>query len=171
MVPAHITDTPALFLMGLWITIWFFFVVVGRNTNRRLPLQQHLVRYSTAVFISTTFFYWTAFSETGSLAGHLSRSNLLNDIGIYISALGAILMILSRLDLRELTVAEVVFSKCEVRVTTGMYRYFKHPMYLGLLLMLTGSSILYPNFIAIFFMALAWFFVEKKKEVEEYRLA
>lgn len=166
MVPAHITDISALFLMGLWTITWSFFALVGKNAKQRFPLQQQLVRYSTAVFISMTFFYWAAFSETGSLAGYLSGSNLRNDIGIYVAALGAIIMILSRLELRELTVAEVVFAKCEVLVSTGLYRYFKHPMYLGLLLILSGSFVLYPNFIALFFMALAWFFVEKKKGVE-----
>lgn len=171
MVPAYITDIPALFLMGLWIITWFFFAVVGRNSNRGLPLHQHLVRYSTVVFISITFFYWTAFSETGSLAGYLGGSGLLKDIGMFLSILGALGMIFSRWELRELTVAEIVFAKSEVPVNTGPYRYFKHPMYLGLFLVLISSCILYPNFIALFFMALAWFFVEKKKEVEEYRFA
>ena len=76
-------------------------------------------------------------------------------------------MILSRWELRALTVAEVVFAKCESPVSTGLYRYVTHPMYHGLFLILFGSFLLYPNFIALFFMALAWFFVEKKKKIEE----
>lgn len=168
MLPTHVTDTLAVFLMSLWAIVWLFFIVLGQNAKRKLPLHHHLVWYSTAVFISITFFYWAIFSDIGSLTGYLSVSNLLNDTGVFLSVLGAISMILSRWGLRELTVGEVVFARCESRISTGVYRYFKHPMYLGLFLILLGSFVLYPNFFALFFMALTWFLVEKKKEIEGY---
>ena len=100
MVPAYITDIPALFLMGLWSITWFFFIILGRRSERRLPLQQQLMRYSAAVFIAITFFYWATFSETGSLAEYLGRSQLFNYAGIFLAALGAIGMVLARWELR-----------------------------------------------------------------------
>lgn len=168
MVPVHITDTLAIFLMSLWAIVWLFFISLAQNAKRKLPLHRHLVWYSTAVFISITFFYWVTFSGVGSLTGYLSMSNLLSNTGVFLSVLGATSMILSRWGLRELTVAEVVFARCESRISTGLYRYFKHPMYLGLFLVLLGSFILYPNFFALFFMGLTWFLVEKKKQIEGY---
>lgn len=176
MVPAHLADVPALFLMGVWVTVWFVFVFFGRRTERRLPLHQQLVWYSSALFISITIFYWIAFSGIGSLAGYIGQNNPLNEflsndavrfVGTFASILGAACMMLSRWHLRDLTLAEVLLAKCESNTSAGLYHYFRHPMYLGLFLILIGSLILYPNLLALFFLAPAWFFVEKKKEIEE----
>ncbi|MDO8231690.1 MAG: methyltransferase [bacterium] len=176
MVPAHITDISALFLMTVWAVLWLLFVVIGRGASKRFPTDPRLVRYSSAVFICITFFYWIAFSGVGeSFAGGtifstFLLSNIARSIGVFLTILGAAGMILSRWELRELTVAEVVFAKSQSQTRAGLYCYFKHPMYLGIFLILTGSFILYPNLLSALFVAPVWFFIEKKKEIEEKSL-
>lgn len=176
MMPAHLTEASAIFLMAVWAVVWCSFVFVGRNAKQRFATHALLSRYSSSVFVSITFFYWLAFSDVGNLAGYLGGNNPLIDFlsesgvrfaGACLVLLGAVSMMLSRWELRELTLTEVLFAKCEEQVHVGVYRYFKHPMYLGLFLMLSGSLILYPNLFALLLTAPIWFFVEKKKGIEE----
>lgn len=176
MVPVHLTETPAIFLMSVWAVVWCSFIIVRRHAKRKFITHALLVRYSSGVFISITFFYWIAFSDVGNLAGYLGGNNPLIDFlsssavrfaGAFLMIFGAASMMFSRWELRELTLTEVLFAKCESPVHTGVYRYFRHPMYLGLFLMLSGSFILYPNLFALLLIAPVWFFVEKKKEIEE----
>ncbi|MCX6788039.1 MAG: hypothetical protein NT108_02675 [Candidatus Kaiserbacteria bacterium] len=176
MVPAHLTEVSAVFLMIVWTVVWCSFGIVGRHAKRRFTTNALLVRYSGGAIVSITFFYWLAFSDMGNPAGFLGGYSSLTDFlsdstmrfgGIFLVLLGAAGMMFSRWELRELTLAEVLFAKCELSVHTGVYRYFNHPMYLGLFLMLFGSFILYPNLFALLFIVPVWFFVEKKKGIEE----
>lgn len=178
MVPTHLIETPAIFLMVLWAVVWCSFVFVGRHAKRRFAPHTLLSRYSSGVFISITFFYWVAFSDIGNLAGYLDGNNPLTGflsesivrfVGAFLVLLGAVSMVLSRWELRELTLTEVLFAKCEKQVHAGVYRYFRHPMYLGLFLILSGSIILHPNLFALLLIVPVWFFVEKKKGIEETR--
>ena len=171
MVPAHITDVPALFLMGVWSTVWFSFIILGRHGKRRLPVHPALVRYSSAVFVSLSIFYWLAFSDIGAsdtnVFNYFFSNGAVRSAGILLSILGATCMGLSRWYLRELTLAEVLFAKSESNVSIGLYRYFKHPMYLGLSLILVGSYVLYPNILTLPSVAIVLFSIEKKKQIEE----
>lgn len=173
MIPVHIADTAALFLMSAWAVVWIFFVIIGRHTSKGLPTDPRLVRYSSAVFICITLFYWLAFSGIGESfgAGSIFRALFLSDmahaVGVFLTILGVVGMTLSRWGLRELTITEVVFARCESQTNVGLYRYFKHPMYLSIYLMLAGSFILNPNLLSVLFVVPVWFFIEKKKEIEE----
>ncbi|MDO8593529.1 MAG: methyltransferase [bacterium] len=158
-------DTFTLFLVVLWAVVWFFFLFAGRRIKRRLPLHQHLVWYSSAVFLFVTLFYYAAFSGVGNLAGYIKDG--IRFFGALVSILGAGMLIAARCQLHELTLGEVFFTKSESYLHTGLYHYFKHPMYVGLSLILIGSLVIYPNILAMFFMALTLFSIKKKKDIEE----
>lgn len=175
MIPIYLLDPSAIFLMIVWAVVWIFFFAIGQRTQRRLPLHRHLVRYSSAVFVCITLFYFVMFGGLWSLAEHVN-SGLLNEffssggvrlLGILLAIFGAGMLVLSRYQLRELTLEELFFSKSELLIHNGLYRYFKHPMYLGIFLALAGSLMLYPNILALIFMMLTLFFLKKKKNVEE----
>lgn len=155
----------ALFLMAVWAVVWIFFLSVGRHTKRRLSLHPNLVRYSNAIFLFVTLFYFAAFSGVGSFFGYAQDG--VHFFGALVSIFGAGMLIIARCQLDELTLGEVFFAKSESHISDGLYRYFRHPMYIGISLILIGSLIIYPNILAAFFMALTLFFLKKKKDIEE----
>ena len=174
-VPTHLTDVSALFLMSVWSVIWFFFVLLGQGASRRFPINSRLVRYSSAVFITITLFYWIAFSgvglpldlfEKGTALTQLLSNDVLRIFGALLVLSGAGIMVSARWGLRELTLTEMIFSICEFRRKTGLYRYITHPMYLGMFLVLIGSLVLYPSVLGALLILLAQLFIEKKKQIE-----
>lgn len=166
MIPVHLTDVGALFLMTFWASIWGVFIFSGRHSPRILPLNQHLVRYSTGLFFTITFFYTLLFTGVGAYE-IFSNSDAQFLLGVAISGIGAMGMMLSRWYLRDLTLAEVIFAKNESTIHVGPYRYMRHPMYIGLSLILAGSLILYPNFYALTLLVPAGLLIERKMRIED----
>ena len=62
---------------------------------------------------------------------------------------GQVLTVLSRRSLQMLTNAGIFFTLNTVKVTSSVYRYSKHPMYVGLWLALLGSSLVLCNGAAV----------------------
>ncbi|HEY4500831.1 MAG TPA: methyltransferase [Candidatus Paceibacterota bacterium] len=147
----NILNAFALFIMVVWVAVWISFLFAGRHTKRRLPFHPHLVRYSNAVFLLVTLFYLAAFSGVGNLFEHIQDG--VRFFGALVSIFGAGMLIVARYHLRGLTLGEVFFAKSESHIRDGLYRYFRHPMYIGLSLILIGSLIIYPNILSAFFMA------------------
>lgn len=118
------------------------------------------------------------FGAIGDISEYFGRSNagavfvpsdFAGVAGASMTIIGAACMIVSRWQLRHLTVAELVFARNDVTVHTGLYRYLRHPMYTGLFLILFGSFFLYPNAIAVLPLACSIGFVHKKEKIEEMR--
>lgn len=159
--------------MLAWVLVWAAFLALGRRGAARQPSDPRLVFYSTGVFVSVTLFYVVAFAPLwrGGAPPSLS-SGLAWFSGISI-ALGAALMTVSRWQLRCLTLNELFFSHdpSAPRIRTGLYRHLRHPMYVGLALVLLGSLLAYPSLAASLLVLVAVFCIEKKRRIEAPRHA
>lgn len=165
---------PAAFVIIAWLVVWASFFLIGSSKKSvRLPKEPVLVRCSIAVFVLIGVFHVIAFGVFGTPDWtnpfrEMFQLDFFSLVGYISVLLGAILMILSRWSLRALSVGEVVFSKNKIRIVTGPYRIFRHPMYLGIFLVLIGVFFLFPTaFGTILFFPIAYC-IARKISVEEF---
>ncbi len=77
--------------------------------------------------------------------------SLLNIVGIIIAIIGVIVWIISYVNLGK---SFGVLPQKNKRVKTGLYKYFNHPMYLGISFTLIGASIANNSFLGLSFYTL-----------------
>lgn len=134
-----------LFILSLWFIVCLSFVFLGKDFDETaLPRDKRLVVYSTLVFLLTSLYYTVSFTrETVPVDPAISPWTCV--LAISLSCTGAFLMCLSRWELRSLSLPEMVFSLNPIKNTVGAYRYLRHPMYLGIVLLLCGTFVIYPT--------------------------
>ncbi len=89
-------------------------------------------------------------------------------IGTGFLMVGGILLLVSRLQIGKYGGPRIVIEETHQLITTGMYRYIRHPMYLGFLLLFSGYSFALGSIIATGGISLILFFVFKSRmDMEE----
>jgi protein-S-isoprenylcysteine O-methyltransferase Ste14 len=119
-----------------------------------LPFDRRLVVYSNILivllFTFYTIFYVTIYINNFTNLGTPTNTQVSFYGGIFsiaIVTIGAILMIRTRNGLSMLSSKEVIYSINKVHVSSGIYKYFHHPMYIGMLLIVIGTLVLNPSII------------------------
>ena len=79
---------------------------------------------------------------------HIPNQDL---VSIVIFLIGILILIIpvSKFIKSKTTIDPIKFKKVNKLVTSGIYKYSRNPMYLGLLMILTSSSIFYLNIYSI----------------------
>ncbi|MEI6132258.1 MAG: isoprenylcysteine carboxylmethyltransferase family protein [Bacillota bacterium] len=100
-------------------------------------------------------------------------------IGTFFIALGAIINIVGRLNLKGNWANQIKIYKEHTVVKSGPYRFVRHPLYSSIILMLYGGAILYFNWICFLLVTIvfvpAMIYRSKQeenmleKEFEEYK--
>ncbi len=165
---------PALTLMILWLLVWGTFFAFGKRGGSGLPLDSHLMLFSTSVLLLIFFYYIVAFNAIGSFSEsqHLMvvdkffHTTPMKFVALLLSITGAAVMIVSRLHLHSLSVPEILFSKNTIHTKKGLYKRIPHPMYGGISLILIGSFIMYPTVPGIFILLAIGFLIKKKIQLE-----
>ena len=73
------------------------------------------------------------------------------EISIFILSVGILILINPVLKFKKskTTINPIKFKKVNILVTSGIYKYTRNPMYLGMLMIVISSSIFYLNFYSI----------------------
>tara|TARA_S200000501_G_scaffold351743_1_gene369915 strand:- start:3624 stop:4067 length:444 start_codon:yes stop_codon:yes gene_type:complete len=79
---------------------------------------------------------------------HIPNQNL---VSILIFLIGVLILVIpvSKFIKSKTTIDPIKFKKVNKLVTSGIYKYSRNPMYLGLLMIVISSSILYLNIYSI----------------------
>ncbi len=96
--------------------------------------------------------YFLAFSTASTKFGRICHWNTFFTVGAILVFLGLVIRIRSILTLRKFFTYSVAKVEYHELVTTGFYRYIRHPGYLGQLLIFLGISTSLSNWLTILCM-------------------
>jgi protein-S-isoprenylcysteine O-methyltransferase Ste14 len=126
-----------IFIVG-WITFWIYWIVAAiRDRSGHVDSWRSVaLRFGAALVVLSVV-------RTGILKGHTGLVDILplQVIGVAIFLLGLALAIWARTSLGKnwgMPMTEKLESQL---VTSGPYRYVRHPIYLGLILAMFGTAI------------------------------
>ena len=152
-------------IISLWVFIWLIFYFYGPR-QQQLPTHPILRRYSIALFIFIGLFYAMLYSTTDLVQippitwpGHTI-------VTITLLLSGTLLLVRARRDLPRLSYLDLIVALNPNTERSGMYTYFAHPMYIGIIAILTGSLLAIPNTLAILLLLPISFCIRQKLHVE-----
>ena len=109
------------------------------------------------VIILTSLVY---FSSTKLELIHLPYRQ---SVSVIILIIGLIVIISPVIDFikSKTTVNPVKFKNVNTLVTTGIYRYSRNPMYLGMILIIISTTVYYLNFLSVFSPLIFYIWINK----------
>ncbi|MFX0182875.1 MAG: methyltransferase family protein [Candidatus Hodarchaeota archaeon] len=96
--------------------------------------------------------------------------NVVSIISIVLLALGGMTLLLSRIQLGEYGGPKIVIEDEHKLITTGLYQFIRHPMYLGFLLLFFGYSLAFGSFVMTIVISSTFFLIFKNRMDIEERL-
>ncbi|MBE0538950.1 MAG: isoprenylcysteine carboxylmethyltransferase family protein [Ignavibacterium sp.] len=106
------------------------------------------------LLISITIGYLLSFSIAATKIGRIYHWNILFSIGLFLIAIGLIIRVISIWQLRQYFTYSVSKVENHEIVEKGLYKFIRHPGYLGQLIIFTGISISLSNWLAVILMLL-----------------
>jgi protein-S-isoprenylcysteine O-methyltransferase Ste14 len=106
------------------------------------------------LFISITIGYLLSFSIATTKIGRIYHWNILFALGILIIIIGLMIRIISIRTLKQYFTYSVAKAENHKIIEKGVYKYIRHPGYLGQLLIFTGISISLSNWLSVIIMLL-----------------
>ena len=93
--------------------------------------------------------YFLAFSSASAKFGRIYHWNIFFTLGAIVALTGLTIRILALLTLRKYFTYSVARVENHKLVTTGLYRYIRHPGYLGQLIIFLGISLSLSNWLSV----------------------
>ncbi len=154
---------PALYTInGAWLAFMGVWLVLAFNTKRtvyREPVYQRLTYFAGAV---AAFFLLRRATRHG-----LPVTSTAEVLGAVLCVLGIGLAIMARLQLGRNWSGMVTVKKEHTLITTGPYRFVRHPIYTGILAAIFGTFLaLIPSLSAggVFVLFTAIFYLKLRRE-------
>ncbi len=88
-------------------------------------------------------------------------------IGVTLILIGALLFTLILIGFGQFMTPNPVPRDTSKLVTTGLYRYVRHPMYFTVLVLITGVALYFQAFYSLLWVPVAFFFLIIKSKAEE----
>ena len=114
--------------------------------NKRVRRQSVLLVVVVLLLFGTLFFL--PFADRRSI-GVIMAGQGIRWLGLVLCGLGFALAFWSRLALGRMYSGEVTIQKGHQLITTGPYRYIRHPVYLGIVCTALGLSLLFRSWIGL----------------------
>lgn len=130
----------------VWIAVWIHAYIDGPK-KAQLPQNSTLTKLSTVSLLVITLFYTITYNGISSLPQILPFYGEILAL-LFVIFFGVLLMV-TRHKLNFLSCSDIVFGKNPEYVSTGIYRYFHHPMYINILGIMLASWFLLPTFYGI----------------------
>jgi len=143
-----------------WLAFIAYWAISAFSTKRTLhrPMQQ--LWWIRGAVILVAFFvvrYLAATGDTRLLSAMPTVSPLLASIGVALCAAGVALAIWARVYLGSNWGMPMSVKENPQLVTTGPYRYIRHPIYSGVMLAALGSSLVNPWWLIVFIVSSVYF--------------
>jgi protein-S-isoprenylcysteine O-methyltransferase Ste14 len=151
----------------LWLAFWIVWVVSARSKKKVLERKKSEPHYWLILLVIVV----TVFSQMFNFRpGVLWRGPLASDIGIVLCFVGLAFAVWARFHLGRNWNKEPSIQENHELVTSGPYRFVRHPIYTGIILALVGSAVaLGPIWLIIFFV-LTFVFVTRIRTEEGFMM-
>jgi protein-S-isoprenylcysteine O-methyltransferase Ste14 len=131
-----------LLIIGFWLIFLGYWIVSARRVKpvAELPSRSSTLTYRMPLILGGFLFgcFRLRYPLNISLTPH---TNLAQAIGVMTCVLGMALAIWSRRILAGNWSSEVTFKQGHELIQTGPYRFVRHPIYTGILMMFLGTGI------------------------------
>ncbi len=121
------------------LLVLFAVFVVFISDQRRKPSTEPLI--GRGIIFVTKICYWapaSVFTYSIIIARHITT---LDWISLSIAVVGTLFTVKSKIDLGEYHTWAGYYRPGATRVTSGLYRYFRHPMYVGIITVIVAGYI------------------------------
>jgi len=98
----------------------------------------------------------------------LTTSNFMWIVGIVLLIIGGLIELLSRIQIGKFGGPKIVVEQEHQLITSGIYNYIRHPMYLGFLFLFLGYSMSFGSIILTCVITISFFLIFKNRmDLEE----
>lgn len=134
----------------------YYVIKVGERNNLSKGEESKLVRRQSVVLlvIAPLFFgtlFFLPFADRRSI-GVMMAGQVIRWLGLVLSVLGLVLTSWARAALGRMYSGQVTIQESHQLIKTGLYRYVRHPIYLGMLCFALGLSFLFRSWIGLVVM-------------------
>jgi protein-S-isoprenylcysteine O-methyltransferase Ste14 len=158
-----------------WLVVlayWLWAARSAKPTEQQEPLAKRLLAYWLPLLVAALLL------GPGEWFGHsllreqfVPHTTLVYSIGLALAILGAVLAIFSRALLGRNWSATVQLKQDHQLITSGPYRFVRHPIYTGLLLLFLGNAIMVGDWRGLLAVAIVFASFWRKFRLEERWLA
>jgi len=131
----------------------FFEIFMSRRGNRKREISETGDKGSIWIIVlAISAGYWLSFAIASTKIGRIYHWNSLIIIGAILAAVGLIIRISSILKLKQQFTYTVTKVENHQLIETGLYKYIRHPGYLGQIIIFLGIATALSNWISILLM-------------------
>ena len=145
-------------LFGLAVGIQAYASILGirggKGEQEKFVFRQHIVRILLIIALYITLFFIPLFDRLG--IGVFSAAVGFNWLGVIFSATGYSLIFLSGLALGRQYSQDVTIQEGHQLITGGVYRFIRHPRYLGIVALSIGLSLVFRSWIGLLATVIFW---------------
>ncbi|MFX0184521.1 MAG: methyltransferase family protein [Candidatus Hodarchaeota archaeon] len=165
---------PVIFTDIIYLIYIMILYIAGSIDTLLRPLEkekreeEHFSLFIVFLFLANPFFFVLAIEENDILFG--TRLDALSWIGLFIYFLAAIVVIMARVNLGKQGTGTLVVRENHELITTGLYRYLRHPMYSGTLLGVIGFALVSQSIFVSLITFVLYFWIFNKRLIYEENL-
>ena len=119
----------------------------GKGEEGKFVFRQRLVRIGLVLSLYIALFFIPFFDRRGIVT--FGDSGIVRWLGVVLSALGFTLVFWSGLALGRQYSADVTIQEGHHLITNSVYRYIRHPRYLGVIALSIGVSCIFRSWIGL----------------------
>jgi len=147
-------------LLSAFLAVWQGMVIPEGQDQKEKKVTRQTVFLVVIQLLGAALLVLLGFCDRRGIVT-LPESDGIRLLGLGLAVLGGGIMFWSVLDLGRQYSAEVTIQKDHHLITHGLYRLIRHPRYLGLIVLLLGSALVYRAWVgiaadAILLAALVW---------------
>jgi protein-S-isoprenylcysteine O-methyltransferase Ste14 len=156
-----------IFFFGLQGAYWW---ITERKANRAKPkIHPRTTRGVIELWIYRCMCGLLAIQLIGVKILAFPHNNIIQILGFMLVVVGILISVAARheIGLSWTHAVEYQIKKNHELITTGIYQYIRHPIYLGILLSFVGGELVSESYLAIFFFFVLLFIAYKIGKREE----
>lgn len=144
-----------------WIVFWLYWIISALGSKKgTVPSIKQFVGTRIVIFVLAVIFALFFNRLPQSFKNHFPITNdVVLALGLIMFLLGLMLAVWARVYLGKNWGMPMTQKQDPELVTTGPYRYIRHPIYSGILLMALGSTVDVNIYWLVVFMVAAVFFI------------
>ncbi|MFX0085921.1 MAG: methyltransferase family protein [Candidatus Hodarchaeota archaeon] len=165
---------PAVFKDIIYLIYILILYIAGSIDTLLRPLEkekreeEQYALFIVFLFLANPFIFVLALVEHDILFE--TRVGALSWIGLFIYFLAAVVIILARVNLGKQGTGTLVVRENHELITTGLYKYLRHPMYSGTLLGVIGFALVSQSILISLITFVLYFWIFNKRLIYEENL-
>ncbi|WP_455139331.1 methyltransferase family protein [Candidatus Hodarchaeum mangrovi] len=165
---------PEIFQDFFYIVYILILYIAGTIDTLLRPLEKekreenNYAKFILFLFLANPFLFVLAIEEHNIIFSR--RFDVFSWIGLFVYLLAAITIIIARVNLGKQGTGTLVLRENHELITTGLYKYLRHPMYSGTLLGVIGFAFVSQSIIISSVTFILYFWIFKARLIYEEKL-